>query len=70
MKKILLICLIVFCPVGCDYSSKSIAKDKLKGQPVLSNLGGDVKLVYAENSEILTRKNFKKTMLPLDEIVG
>ncbi|MFA6979224.1 MAG: signal peptidase II [Ignavibacteriaceae bacterium] len=50
MKKILLICLSIFCLVGCDYSSKNIAKDKLKGQPVHSYLGGNIELVYAENS--------------------
>ena len=50
MKKILLICLSIFCLVGCDYSSKSIAKDNLKDQPVHSYLGGNLKLVYAENS--------------------
>jgi len=50
MKKILLICLSIFCLVGCDYSSKSIAKDNLKGQPVHYYLSGNVKLVYAENS--------------------
>jgi len=45
-----LICLSIFCLVGCDYSSKSIAKDKLKGKPVHSYLGGNIELVYAENS--------------------
>jgi len=45
-----LICLSIFCLVGCDYSSKSIAKDNLKGQPVHYYLSGNVKLVYAENS--------------------
>ena len=50
MRKILLICISIFCLVGCDYSSKNIAKDKLKDQPVHAYLGGNLKLVYAENS--------------------
>ena len=48
-KKILLVCLAVFCLVGCDYSTKRIAKYELKDKPVQSYLGGNLQLHYAEN---------------------
>ncbi len=49
-KKILLIYLAVFCLVGCDYSTKRIAKNELKDRPAQSYLGGNLQLHYAENS--------------------
>lgn len=45
MRKILLICLSIFCLVGCDYSSKSIAKDKLKGKPARPYLSGNLMML-------------------------
>lgn len=50
MRRIILICLSIFCLVGCDYSSKNVAKSELKDKPTHAYLGGNVKLVYAENS--------------------
>jgi len=49
VKKILLVSLSVFCLVGCDYTSKKIAKDSLKDISVHSYLGGNLKFVYVEN---------------------
>jgi signal peptidase II len=49
-KKIILIIIAVSCLVGCDASSKYIAKKELKGQFGLSYLNGSLQLIYAENS--------------------
>lgn len=49
-KKILLIIISVCCLVGCDVSSKYIAKKELKGQFGISYLNGSLQLIYAENS--------------------
>ena len=50
IKKIILIVVAVFCLVGCDLTTKHIAKNELKGQAVQSYLGGNLKLFYIENS--------------------
>jgi signal peptidase II len=50
MRKILLVCLSIILLVGCDYSSKKVAKNELRDLSVHSYLGGKINLVYAENS--------------------
>jgi signal peptidase II len=49
-KKIILIIISVSCLVGCDASSKYIAKKELKGRIGISYLNGIIQLMYAENS--------------------
>lgn len=49
-KKIILIIISICCLVGCDASSKYIAKKELKNQFGLSYLNGSIQLIYAENS--------------------
>jgi signal peptidase II len=50
LKKILLVCLSILCLVGCDYTSKNVAKNELKDLSVHSYLGGSLQFVYVENS--------------------
>jgi signal peptidase II len=50
LRKILLICISIICLVGCDYTSKKVAKVELKDQPVHTYLAGNLQFVYAENS--------------------
>lgn len=49
-RKTILIIIGVILLVGCDLSTKKIAQDNLRGEPVQSFLNGSVKMVYAENS--------------------
>lgn len=49
LKKIIIIFVSLICLVGCDLTTKHIAQNELKGQPVQSYLGGSVKLFYIEN---------------------
>lgn len=49
LKKIFVIILVTLVLVGCDLTTKEIAKSELKGEQLKSYLGGTVKLIYAEN---------------------
>ncbi len=50
VKKIILICLSIFCLVGVDYYTKKIAVNELQGKSTLSYLHGGLKLSFVENS--------------------
>lgn len=45
---IILVC--IFCFVGCDQSTKQIAKDRLEASSIISYAGGILRFVYVENS--------------------
>lgn len=49
IKKIVLVSLSIFCLVGCDYTSKKVARDTLKDTSGHSYLGSSLQLVYVEN---------------------
>lgn len=49
-KKIILILIFIFCFVGCDQSSKQIAKYHLENSSAVAYAGGFIKFVYVENA--------------------
>lgn len=49
-KKILLVIFAVICLAGCDLITKNMATENLKGSQVKSYLGGNIELVFTENS--------------------
>jgi len=49
-KKILLVIFTVTCLSGCDLISKNMVLENLKGSQVKSYLGGNIELVFTENS--------------------
>ena len=49
MKKILLFLFIITMLVGCDLSTKEIARKELKGESSRMYLGGTLQFIYAEN---------------------
>ena len=49
-KKIILILIFIFCFVGCDQSSKQIAKFHLENSSAVAYAGGFIKFVYVENA--------------------
>lgn len=48
-KRIFIPLVILVFLVGCDLTTKEVAKDELKGKPIQTYLNGSVKLLYAEN---------------------
>lgn len=50
IKSIIILLISVICLVGCDLTTKEIAKEELRHQQVKSYVGGSVKLTYAENN--------------------
>ena len=50
MRKIVLISLSILCLVGCDYTSKKVAKNELKNMSIQSYLGGSLQFAYVENT--------------------
>lgn len=50
LKKILLVLAVTLVLVGCDLTTKEIAKSELQGEQLISYLGGTVKFIYAENT--------------------
>ena len=50
LKKSFLLFLLLTFLVGCDLTSKRVAKTELKGKQSLTFLNGSIKLQYAENS--------------------
>ncbi len=49
LKKISIVLFVTLMLVGCDLTTKEIARDQLRGEQLISYMGGTVKLVYAEN---------------------
>jgi signal peptidase II len=49
LKRIIIICICIFWFVGCDQSSKQIAKHHLENSSAVSYMGGFIRLIYAEN---------------------
>jgi signal peptidase II len=47
--KLIIVALIILTFIGCDQSTKSIAKTYLQFSPPMEYLGGFVQLLYAEN---------------------
>jgi signal peptidase II len=50
LRKILLVSISILCLVGCDYTSKNVAKKELKDSTSHSYMYGNIQFVYAENS--------------------
>ncbi len=50
IKRTIIILIFIFCFVGCDQSSKQIAKYHLENSSAITYLGGFVRFVYIENS--------------------
>jgi signal peptidase II len=47
--RVILIIFCISCLVGCDITTKQIAQNQLKGQPLQAYLGNVVQLIYVEN---------------------
>ena len=50
LKKLTILCVLLFICVGCDQSTKYTAKHFLEGQQTLSYIGDVFRLSYTENS--------------------
>ena len=50
LKKIIIVLIFIFCFVGCDQSSKQMAKYLLANSTSVSYLSGFIRLEYVENS--------------------
>jgi signal peptidase II len=49
VRRVLLIIVMLLACVGCDQTTKSLARDHLQNRPTLSLLGDTVRLQYTEN---------------------
>ena len=49
-KKIILMLIFIFCFVGCDQSSKQLAKYHLENSSAVAYAGGFIRFVYVENA--------------------
>jgi len=49
-KRVVFVLVSLFFLVECDFSTKKIATDHLKGESTQTYLGGAVQLIYAENT--------------------
>jgi signal peptidase II len=49
LKRVVLILAILICCVGCDQTTKSLARDHLQSRATMSFLGDTLRLQYAEN---------------------
>jgi signal peptidase II len=49
-KKVIFILIFIFCFVGCDQSSKQLAKYHLENSSAVAYAGGFIRFVYVENA--------------------